>query len=306
MIFFSIIFSALLLAVSVRAATFSWTNSAGGSWHVAANWLPNTVPSAGDTALVTNIGTYSVVITNSVSPAVLRIGSPGSPTVVVDNFATLSCANCVITNGGTMTWSNSWINGALTILPSGKLNCAAPVNSYLYGLIITNQGTVTWSSGGLSSGGPPTTQIYNSGLWQITSNGTFAYGGGGSGTPNWINTGTLRKSGGTGTSSIDVFNFQNPGGLVEVQTGTLQFNAGATNQLSGVFSNTAPAIINLINGTWTDCGWFFRRHGHEHVQRRNIQLADECSARFEICQRQRVDHRHEHVSKFRSDHQPHD
>lgn len=259
--FFAAIFSALLLAFSANATTLSWTNTLGGSWHNATNWFPNVVPSTGDTALITNAGAYTVVITNSVSPNALLIGSPGSPTLVVDNYATLSCTNMIVTNNGTMTWSNSWINGALTILPGGQLNCAAPVNSYLYGLIITNQGTVTWSSGGLSSGGPPTTQIYNSGLWQITGNGTFAYGGGGIGTPNWINTGTLRKSGGTNTTSIDVFNFSNPGGLVDVQSGTLQFNGGATNLLSGAFSNTAPAIINLINGMWTDAGGIFTGTG---------------------------------------------
>ncbi|MEY4917163.1 MAG: hypothetical protein RL616_1076 [Verrucomicrobiota bacterium] len=252
---------ALLTAQSVHAATISWTNTLGGSWHNPTNWSPNIVPGVGDTALVTNVGSYSVVITNSVSPAGLRVGSPGSPTVVVDNFATLSCASCIITNGGTMTWSNSWINGTLTILPGGQLNCTAPVNSYLYGLIITNQGTVTWSGGGLSSGGPPSTAIYNSGLWQITGNNTFAYGGGGTGTPVWVNTGTLRKSGGTNISSISTFNFQNFGGVVEAQSGTLEFNGGTTNFLSGVFTNTAPASFNLINGTWTDAGGFFSGTG---------------------------------------------
>ncbi len=258
--FFTGIFCTLLLAHVASAATLSWTNTAGGSWHVAANWLQHAIPGAGDTVLVTNVGSYSVLITNSVSPASLLIGGAGSPNVVVDNFATLSCASCVITNGGTMTWSNSWINGALTILSGGQLNCAAPNNSYLYGLIITNQGTVTWGSGGLSSGGPPSTAIYNSGLWQITGNNTFAYGGGGSGTPVWVNTGTLRKSGG-GLTSISTFNFQNFGGVVEVQSGTLEFNGGTTNFLSGVFTNTAPALINFINGTWTDAGGFFAGTG---------------------------------------------
>ena len=146
----------LLLAVSVRAATFSWTNSAGGSWHVAANWLPNTVPSAGDTALVTNIGTYSVVITNSVSPAVLRIGSPGSPTVVVDNFATLSCANCVITNGGTNIVSGGTLSARGRAAPGGAVE--AEINGAAIALaplqtFVARQANVVLASGEMAFAG---------------------------------------------------------------------------------------------------------------------------------------------------------
>ncbi len=239
-----------------RAATFIWSSPTSGSWHTATNWFPNAIPGAGDTVFITNAGTYTVVITNSVSPAALRIGSPGSPTVVIDNNATLACSNSVVATGGTMLWSNSWLSGVLTIQSGGQLLISAPAGSHIYSLIITNQGTVTWSQGTLITGG---TQIYNNGLWQIT--GACSSSIGGSPEPVWINSGTLLKTG-PGVADVGSFNFQNAaGGVVEAQSGNLQFNGGSANRMSGLFTNTAPAIINFVNGVWTDAGGIFSGTG---------------------------------------------
>ena len=42
--------SALLAGLAAPAATSTWTNSASGGWDTTANWNPNTLPAAGDTA----------------------------------------------------------------------------------------------------------------------------------------------------------------------------------------------------------------------------------------------------------------
>ena len=56
-------FSLLLVATTTMpAATIIWTNTAGGTWNTAANWSPNIVPGAGDTANITTPGTYSVAL----------------------------------------------------------------------------------------------------------------------------------------------------------------------------------------------------------------------------------------------------
>ena len=252
-----ILFLVVALATStLHALTCVWSNNSGGGWQVATNWLPPIVPGAGDTAVVTNLGTYTVRITNNVALASLFIGGPGSPTVVVDNNATLACSNDIVAAGGSMFWSNSWISGSLTIQPGGQLIISAPGGSHIYSLTVTNQGTVTWSSGSLTTGG---TQIYNNGLWQIS--GPCSSSIGGSPEPLWVNSGTLRKTG-PGLADVGSFSFQNTAsGVVEAQSGTLQFNGGSANRLSGMFTNTAPAIINLINGIWTDAGGIFSGTG---------------------------------------------
>jgi hypothetical protein len=57
----SAIFTLLVVGLfQVKAATISWTNTAGGNWNATNNWSPNTVPGAADTALITNAGTYAV------------------------------------------------------------------------------------------------------------------------------------------------------------------------------------------------------------------------------------------------------
>lgn len=198
----------------------------------------------------TNAG--SVFVNNLATFTVSNCVIKASGTFAVDGYATLTAGKYFVNSGGALTLSNAWMPGTLTVAPGGTLNFAGANSAYIYSLTLTNNGTVNWSSGSMSAGG---TMIYNAGLWQITGNNTISYGGGGQ--PVWVNAGTLRKSAGTGVSSIDAFNFQNPGGVVEAQTGTLQFNGGTTNFLSGVFSNTAPAIINFINGVWTDAGGFF-------------------------------------------------
>jgi hypothetical protein len=122
-----ILFLAVALATSeVHAFTRVWSNNSGGGWQVATNWTPPIVPGAGDVAVVTNLGTYSVQVTNNVTLDALFIGGPGSPTVVIDNNATLACSNNLVAAGGTMLWSNSWISGALTIQPGGQLLIASP------------------------------------------------------------------------------------------------------------------------------------------------------------------------------------
>src|ERR1017187_9006651 len=55
---------AALLAVSqgAYASSIVWTNAVGGKWSGATNWSPNQVPTSGDSAFITNNGTYTVTV----------------------------------------------------------------------------------------------------------------------------------------------------------------------------------------------------------------------------------------------------
>ena len=59
---------------AATAATLVWTNLAGGNWNAAANWSPNLVPVAGDSAVITNSGTYAVTLNASPVLAGLTVG----------------------------------------------------------------------------------------------------------------------------------------------------------------------------------------------------------------------------------------
>ena len=84
----------------------------------------------------------------------------------------------------------------------------------------------------------------------VVDNGTF------------INRGTLRKSGGTGTSSLSPHTFQNERGLIDVRSGVLALNPTEVgSSTGGTFAVAKDAVLNLnsdgassYTGTYTGSG----------------------------------------------------
>ena len=168
--------------------------------------------------------------------------------------------NLAITNAGTirangiLTITNGGLQGNVTIQVGGQLQLSGSSTKNVYWLTLINQGTVSWSGGQLNGGSTPTTVISNGGLWQITGDNTFGNPFGGP-PMTWTNSGTLRKSAGSGTSSINDFNFVNqPGGGIDTLSGTLSFSGGTNSVLGGALTATTPGILNIAGGTWTDAG----------------------------------------------------
>src|SRR5579871_2262830 len=78
---------ALLSASMSFAATFTWTNTAGGLWTTAANWSPSGgPPTALDTALITTSGTYTVTNSGTAVASVLTLGgTTGTQTLLLSS-----------------------------------------------------------------------------------------------------------------------------------------------------------------------------------------------------------------------------
>lgn len=68
--------SGLILTATnpAKAATYTWTNTAGGNWNVAANWFPNGVPGGTDSAAITNTGNDTVTVSDTESVGTLALG----------------------------------------------------------------------------------------------------------------------------------------------------------------------------------------------------------------------------------------
>jgi hypothetical protein len=253
-----ILLAMALAATSANAANIDWTNTVGGDWFLAQNWSPNLVPGPTDNANITQPGTYNVSITTgAVAVVSLNLGGPsgvqtlsqGSP----GNGNVLCLTNGIVGNNGLLVVTNGGIQGSLTIQAGGELQFAGNTGLFLYNLNLTNQGTVIWSGSYLGVGGsaPQTTIISNGGLWQITSDYSIDSGGGP--ISMWINSGTVRKTAGTGTSTIGGMEFLNqPGGLVDAQSGTIRLS-GVNSLLGGTLNAGASANIYL-DGTWSDAG----------------------------------------------------
>ena len=154
------------------------------------------------------------------------------------------------TVAGTLNWHGGQVdaNASLTVLSNAVLTLAGGAK-YLYGPL-TNRGTVQWQEGDLYVAyGEPWSyrgEIWNEAgaAWLIQGDPSLAppccY------LPTFHNTGLLRKTAGTGTTSLALY-FDNRGGVVEAQTGTLQFTAGS--DLGGTYQAQTGAAVSFSGGT---------------------------------------------------------
>ena len=252
----------LLLVVSRSSAVGvarNWTNSLGGNWFDPSGWSPNGVPTNGDAVTITNVGTYTVLVaTGVVAAADITVGgASGKQTFLYGStaaFSKLAMTNSFVQANGVLLVTNLGITGSLTVKPGGELRLDS-AGIQLYAFALTNQGTVTWSNGTLAVGGSNSefTYVTNSGLFQILADFNLNRGGGGRSTI--YNSGTLRKQGGTGITTIfgmDIVN--SPSGVVDTLSGTLKLSPNPqTNFLAGSFTATAPGVIQFVD-TEADAG----------------------------------------------------
>src|ERR1039457_6750801 len=243
----------LVASFSVRADTINWTNTTSGGWNTAANWNPNSVPGATDTAIITNAGvTVSLNGTTTVGAIILGTNGAGTVTLSLNNqtlalngpltvnpsgsFTVDSGALGGNTNAvlhGTIGWSAGFLEGILTLASGSTLNITTANNHDMPNCTLTNYGTVAWASGDIRSGSSGTT-IYNYGLWDAQSDQQLTTSGY-NGNTVFDNLGTFRKSGGVNASQTLIASsvlFNQPTGVLDVRTGNVilqgsrNFNGG--------------------------------------------------------------------------------
>ena len=260
-----------LLAGPGRAAQITWTNTGSGAWSAAANWNPNTLPGASDTAVIANAG---VKVTLDISPTVggIVLGSTSgggvtfslnnqtltlngpftvnpSGSFTVDSGTLVGGPNAVLS--GTIGWTAGSLAGVLTLASGGELNLPGSSDHNMPNCTFTNNGTVVWTSGYVRGGGNGTV-IVNHGLWDSQGDLTFNNAYSGSGSVVFNNPGTFRKSASTGGSTFIYGAFNNTGQL-DVQAGSVSlggggyFTGGTATNLAGYIVLSGGAFN--LNGT---------------------------------------------------------
>jgi hypothetical protein len=142
-IFFCLLTSILLIQIDIaRATTFLWTNTAGGNWSNTTNWSPMGLPGSGDTALITNAGTYTVAcdVTNMGTVLLGAGGGPnGAQSLGITNKLSGSGVqgSIVVTNGGVFNADNNNLYGLTLFVENGGL-CNSANNIYSQPVEITN------------------------------------------------------------------------------------------------------------------------------------------------------------------------
>jgi hypothetical protein len=210
-----------------------------GSWFAAPDtWGQSSSPGNGDDVEITTNVTFdsstsgqSVTVSNlDIDGGILSVGGP----------ATLGMA------GTNSYWNNAALGGSLVQLGGLTLAGTSSIGN------LSNQGVVHQT-------GTAVLQIRRSslfanqvgGIYNFEGDGGIAFGGGAGGDYAFQNLGLVRKSNGTGTSTIGVpFNSLN--GTIEVDSGTLSLAAGGSSS-SGTFIVASGAVLDLTGGsnpTW--------------------------------------------------------
>jgi hypothetical protein len=150
-----------------------------------------------------------------------------------------------VTVNGPFTWSGGTINNTVGVTLNGASSLSgANGTMYLYGLLI-NAGTLTWS------GSSQNFNFYSGTLTNLASGKIIisadvsAYNAGGG---TIVNAGVLKKTGGTGTSTLGVALVNSGGGIVQAQSGTLDLAGGGS--ASGTFEVSANATLQFGGGTY--------------------------------------------------------
>jgi len=258
----------VLAIASASAATFTWSNTAGGSWATQGNWSAGTLPTTtGDTAdfstlditaattvtldanqfankiifgdTVTNTAFGWVVSAGTPSTSLLYVGG-ANPTIAVNALGGASIANITAPILATN----------LTVVGPGILNMGS-FSSVISGLIITNGATFEFGSGAGFNFGPLT----------FSGNGTLSSGMSSSYTPSFTcltNAPGVSSTLNFGSRFVIGPNAATPPNNI---AGTLTINVGASvggsptsrAYLQGVWENTSgsPCTINLVGTSTT-------------------------------------------------------
>jgi len=104
-----------LSASAASAQDLQWNNASGGSWNVAGNWNPMNVPdTAGERAILSLTGMYTVSVAGSVNIGQLWVSNPAA-TLQINNAQTLGIAGPQFTNDGHIV-INSNAGGSGTLI----------------------------------------------------------------------------------------------------------------------------------------------------------------------------------------------
>ncbi len=246
--------------------TINFDNTSGdGLWQTASNWDTNVLPGPADDVCIgpgfsvtlssgtQTVNTLFVSATASLAMTAgtlnLTAASQSDGPFSVSGTGTLGGA-ATLTINGAATWTGGTMTGAGRTKTSGGLTIGTSAMTLSGGRILENPtGSTVTMTANLTIPFNSAATIENAGLWDIQNDADLTDSGG-SGTRTFTNTGTLRKSAGTGVTSIGTANFSlnnTSPGAVQIQSGTIALSAGTH---TGSLSISSGATLQLT-GTAT-------------------------------------------------------
>jgi len=216
-------FLVLLVAAPLAAATFSSTTS--GNWSSASTWGGAGVPGAGDTATVNG----GHVVTLDVSVTVANLTLNGGQ---INGSQSLAVTTLFSWNSGTLSGASSASVAAATIGGGCTLDTRSLSNS---GSFVFTSGNYMYMQNNAA--------FSNSGTVDFQGDGGGIFQSGALGTMSITNSGTIKKSGTSGQTTIQIPVNAQSGSQVVAQAG--QLNVGPVSGSGGTWSASSGAILEF-------------------------------------------------------------
>lgn len=235
--------------------TILWTNTGGGDWATAVNWLPQRVPGATNTAVITNAGTYNVTITSAVTVSNIVVGArstAGNPSLVLSS-STLTLGNRATFETNAVFSVSSTVQTLGSVIEvRGRMDWNGGAITGIGRTIITNTATLSFNS-------PFTSKVITSNL--LENYGTFTYSGDSGFGPGRM----LDFAGGSTLTNF-------PGGSISLGSGNGYAYSGTPPQrsylvnLGSIFFAGAPNVpggisVELINYGLLSGGYCYINRG---------------------------------------------
>src|SRR6266480_3939388 len=220
-------------------AAIRWASGISGNWSQASNWSSQTVPTGNDDVSIDAAGSYTVNVDTNFNVNSLVFNAPAA-IVNVTAARSLNVFHGATIGGGTIDGPGGFSIRDVSMITAGPpLILGGGLTLSVFGSVSLN-GAVNVGD----AAGPTATIVNNGGTTFNLISDAAQIGVNSSGRANFQNSGTLAKTGGTGTSHISA-SFTG-GGIVAVTTGTLEFD-GPSNTLSGTISGTGTIAFGAGN-----------------------------------------------------------
>ncbi|HEX5044289.1 MAG TPA: hypothetical protein VFV75_15390 [Candidatus Polarisedimenticolaceae bacterium] len=238
--------------------SIQWDGGAATTaWATGLNWSTNALPGSTDDVCIPDLGAGVEVVHSTGTTAVNSIAgtgglqvSGGILTMAVDSpgLAQLVLSGGTFGGSGSLlvsasfSWSAGIMTGSATTSVPGGAVTGSSLKDLLGGRTLQTAGTIVWTgTGGMRFGGGGNVQ--NAGIWDAQGNAAVVNAGG-AGAFNNLAGGTFRKSGGGGTTTIDVP--LTNAGTVAVESGTLSLDEGGS--ATGAFTGSAGTTLRFGGG----------------------------------------------------------
>jgi len=224
-------------------------NGGGTSSGVFTNLAGATINFTGGTQTLTDGASLSGLGTNKISGGTLNVGADATATasgIFTHAFGSLGGPGTFAVASGSQF---NWLGGAMagttgrTVINSGATLTAGSGADKDLRRVLDNYGTVTWTAGRIVGHATPTLNNHVGALFDAQVDTTLFASGDGT-VKTFNNAGTLRKSAGTGTSTLHgVFNHT---GVADIQTGTVNPDGTVT---LGTSSYSGAGRFLITDGT---------------------------------------------------------